>query len=294
MSLASIVAERATIIPAADPIEERLTCNLLPIAKLPDWVYTAPLNAETRRHFRSHVNKKALCDLIEKAARESDLPARRIPQFRLSGDTIYSFYPLNKRNSIFRPIIVPTRCVRKSPSDYLENSDSQNLLISLLNMAIQSHAKSIGLLSSFEAGRGWRYYFPPGHGKVEKYVDWIPSGKTARRTVSKPLRPDDPKTEWLHAGAYLDVVELAGRLFLKNKANVACNPRWPKPKNRPGCGRIVNRWTNRERNLSILYHIRFWTTVFRAGQTDIEAENVLGNFTIQQYSRPTSTSIWDC
>jgi hypothetical protein len=276
MSLASIVAERATIIQTADPIEERLTCNLLPIAKLPDWVYTAPLNAETRRHFRSHVNKKALCDLIEKAARESDLPARRIPQFRLSGDTIYSFYPLNKRNSIFRPVIVPTRCVRKSPSDYLENSDSRNLLISLLNMAIQSHAKSIGLLSSFESGRGWRYYFPPGHGKVEKYVDWIPSRKTARRTVSKPLRPDDPKTEWLHAGAYLDVVELAGRLFLKIRPTWLVTLDGRNPKSGLDVGRIVNRWTNRERNLSILYHIRFWTTVFRAGQSDIEARTYSG------------------
>jgi hypothetical protein len=41
-------------------------------------------------------------------------------------------------------------------------------------------------------------------------------------------------------------------------------------------GRIVNRWTNRERNLSILYHIRFWTTVFRAGQSDIEARTYSG------------------
>jgi hypothetical protein len=29
----------------------------------------------------------------------------------------------------------------------------------------------------------------------------------------------------------------------------------------PDVGRIVSRWLNQERNLHVLYHVRFWTSV---------------------------------
>jgi TIR domain len=276
MNLASIVAERATIIPAPDAVEERLTCNLLPVIRLPERIYSAPLNVETRRHFRGHVNKKALCGLIENEAQANGSPARRIPPFRLTDDRIYSFYPIDKGSSIFRPIIAPKKCTVSSPNDYLPEPNSQLLLVSLLNMSIQSHAKSLGLINSYEPGRGWRFFFPPGYGRTERYIDWIPSRKTARRTVSKPLRLNDPKTEWLHAGAYLDIVQLAGRLFLKVRPTWLVTIDGRTPKSGVEVGRIVNKWTNRERNLSILYHIRFWTTILRSGREDIEARTHSG------------------
>ena len=162
----------------------------------------------------------------------------------------------------------------------MTNADSRLVVVSLLNMAVQSHSKSLGLLSSYESGRGWRFFFPPGHGKIEKHINWIPSRKTARRTVTKPLKENEPKTEWLHAGAYLDVVELAGNLFLKMRPTWLVTLDGRIPKSGPEVGRIVNKWTNRERNLSILYHIRFWTTILCAGQGDIEIRTPSGPFRI--------------
>src|SRR5579885_872045 len=215
MSLGSIVAERAPILPMPDKVPERLTCNLLPIIDLPKTIFSAPLTAETRRHFKTHIAKKALVEIIERNARAEELPARRIPPFRLSGDTIFSFYRLDKPGSVFRSIITTRRCLQQSFQKMLEDADGRLIVVSLLNMAVQSHAKSLGLLNSYEAGRGWRFFFPPAHGKIEKHIDWRPSRKTARRTVTKPLKPNEPKTEWLHAGAYLDVVELAKDFFLK-------------------------------------------------------------------------------
>src|SRR6185437_6651865 len=94
MSNASAIAERAPVLPKADALTERLTSNLLPVLKLPDWIYRAPLNLETRKRFRSKIDKKTLCDLIEAKARENEMPAKRIPPFRLAGDVIYSFFPL--------------------------------------------------------------------------------------------------------------------------------------------------------------------------------------------------------
>jgi hypothetical protein len=217
-----------------------------------------------------------LIDLIEKKARASGLPARRLPPFRLAGDQIYSLYPLAKPNSVFRSVISVRQCLPKAPETYLHSADDRMILISLLNMSVQSHAFSLGLQDSYEIGRGRRYFFPPGHGKKEKRIDWKPSRKTARRIVSKPLRPEDPKSEWLHAGAYLDVVELAGDLFLKVRPTWVVTVDGRHPKSGLDVGRIVNRWTNRERNLSILYHIRFWTTILSAARPDIEARTHSG------------------
>lgn len=97
-----------------------------------------------------------------------------------------------------------------------------------------------------------------------------------RRPQFQPLRPNDPKTEWLHAGAYLHVVGLAGSLFLQVRPTWLVTLDGRNPKAGPEVGRIVNRWTNRERNLSILYHIRFWTTILRADREDIEARTNSG------------------
>jgi TIR domain len=271
MSPRSIVAERAATVSRPDQVDERLTCNLLPITEFPTWIYSVPLSAETRRHFGAHVSKKGLCDLIEHEARKNEERGRRIPQFRLSGDQIYSFYPPNKNHSIFRPVIAVSKCTRRQTADYLRAADDRSLLISLLNMTIQSHARSLGLLHSYEPGRGWRFFFPAAYGKRERHIDWIPSRKRAQRTVAKPLRSDDPRTEWLHPGVYLDIVELAGNLFLKIRPTWLVTLDGRVPKAGLDVGRIVNKWTNRERNLSILYHIRFWTTILRVGQKDIEA-----------------------
>lgn len=280
MSLGSIIAERAPVLPAPDKIQERLTCNLLPAIDMPATIFSAPLTAETRKHFKTHIAKKVLIDIIEKNAQAAGLAPRRIPPFRLSGDTIFSFYQLDKPSSVFRSIITTKRCANHSFDKMVEDVDSRLVVVSLLNMAVQSHAKSLGLLSSYEAGRGWRFFFPPGHGKIEKHIDWKPSRKTARRTVTKPLKPNEPKTEWLHAGAYLDIVQLAKTFFLKIRPTWLVTLDGRRPKSGPEVGRIVNKWTNRERNLSILYHIRFWTTILCSGQSDIEIRTPTGRFRI--------------
>ena len=244
LSIDSLIAERASVVSAPDVISERLTCNLLPILALPDTVYSAPLNAEARKQFRTHIAKKNLITLIEKVAKEAGLTPRRIPPFRLSGDIIYSFYPLDKSSSLFRPIISVRKCERIPSFKLREDPNNQLVLISLLNMSIQKYAQSIGLLNSYEAGRGWRFFFPPAHGNIEKYVNWIPSRKAARRTVTKPLRPGDSRTEWLHAGAYFDITALGDDLFLKVRPTWLVTLDGRHPKSGPDVGRIVNRWTN--------------------------------------------------
>jgi len=77
---------------------------------------------------------------------------------------------------------------------------------------------------------------------------------------------DDRVLFWRHQGAYLQLV------FLVNKFYIKVSPTWVisndghTPSGGPDIGRRVIKWTGPERNMQILYHIRFWTSVLRRGK----------------------------
>jgi hypothetical protein len=67
-------------------------------------------------------------------------------------------------------------------------------------------------------------------------------------------------------GAYLTF------LFLGNKFYLRVRPTWVitedgyQVKGGPDVGRLIAKWTGPERNLHVLYHVRFWTAVLRRGR----------------------------
>jgi hypothetical protein len=63
---------------------------------------------------------------------------------------------------------------------------------------------------------------------------------------------------------------MAGGLFLKMRPTWLVTVDGRIPKRGLDVGRIVSRWTNKERNLAILYHVRFWSTILAQGQGDIQ------------------------
>ena len=85
------------------------------------------------------------------------------------------------------------------------------------------------------------------------------------RTVAKPCVKNNSVEFWIHQGAYLRM------LFLANKFYVQITPTWVvtddgyQIKRGPEVGPLVIKWTGAERNLSVLYHVRFWTSALRRG-----------------------------
>ena len=83
--------------------------------------------------------------------------------------------------------------------------------------------------------------------------------------MAKPCTKDGQVRFWRHLGAYLKV------LFLGNKFYLHITPTWVftedgyRVKGGPKIGRLVIKWTGPERNLHLLYHIRFWTSILRGG-----------------------------
>jgi hypothetical protein len=140
------------------------------------------------------------------------------------------------------------------------DEDLRNLVLSLLNMSLSRHVGRAGLVIDDE--KQHRYFFPSKDGSANT-ISWTPRKKKAVRTVAKPVTKDGKVMFWRHLGAYLRVI------FLVNKFYIKISPTWVitedgrRVSGGPNVSRRVVRWTNPERNLQILFHVRFWTSILR-------------------------------
>lgn len=258
----SLAAEQIPAVSAADRIDEKLSCNLLPVDEMPAHIYEADLKgfAEGR------IAKTDVWERINEAAIRSNRRAPNVPPFRIHNRKILTFYDLHTQKSIFAPVVDKNTIQRMDAASFMKNQDHQKLLISLLNMHLSKFLNSQNIKK--DPGKSSRFFFLP-KGKADHVIEWKPARKKATRTVARRLDKDNPKTEWINAGAYLDICELAGRLFLKIQPTWVLTEDGHNPKGGADVGRIISKWTNKERNLSVLYHVRFWSTILAGGQDKI-------------------------
>jgi hypothetical protein len=162
------------------------------------------------------------------------------------------------------------------------DEDEARIVISLLNMALKRHLHGRGLV--LDDTKDGRVYFPPDDGQKRR-MRWRPTqGREVWRTIVKPFLKNDVQIGWLHAAAYMRVMQLASRCFVRIRPTWVLTEDGVKPKGGPDVGRIVIRWTGRERNIHVLYNVRFWTAVLRrnrgpfitirAGDQQLELEPV--------------------
>lgn len=262
----TLMAQRA--VPQADPdvVSEHLYCNLLPVERMPQYVYVAPIAPKLRRTKKDGSEaiptKAQIKEAIRAAQEEAGAERPFTPAFRLSGDSIVTFHDLEVVDGPFATIVEDEEVERVPSTELLRDEDGRKLLISLLNMAVGRHAARIGLVA--DDTKPGRFYFPPKDGGAN-VITWIPRKAKARRKVAKPCLQDTKVAFWRHLGAYLKVVFLAGKLYLQVTPTWVITEDGFMVRKGPGVGRLVIRWTGPERNLHVLYHVRFWTSVLRRG-----------------------------
>ncbi len=262
----TLVAERA--VPEGDPdtIEEKLSCNLLPVERMPICLYEAPISddlRETRKDGSKRLpSKSQLKERIVKAQVDAGAESARIPAFRVVGDHVFSFHDLETDESALAAIVNQKEVAPIRVVDAVQDEDDRRLLVSLLNMSLTRHLMRNGLL--IDNKRDSRFYFPSHEGKARE-VTWKPFRNQTKRTVTKPYSQGNSIVYWLHQAAYIKVVFLASRFFLQITPTWLLTEDGETIKGGPEVGRVVNRWVGRERNLNVLYHVRFWTSVLRRG-----------------------------
>jgi hypothetical protein len=262
----TLIAERAA--PEADPdvVSEKLYCNLLPVERLPRYVYVAPVSGHLRKlradGTESLPSKQKLKEEIRAAQEEAGMERPFVPAFRTIEDRIVTFHDLEDPDGPLASVVDDDNVEAIPATELAQDEDDRRLLVSLLNMAIARHAGRTGLI--IDSTKQGRFYFPPKGGEAN-VVTWRPLKRRSRRTVAKPATKDGEVLFWRHLGAYL------GMLFLANKFYLKVTPTWvitedgERVRGGPKVGKLVGNWTRAERNLHVLYHVRFWTTVLRQG-----------------------------
>src|SRR5262249_2513198 len=88
----TLVAERAVPAGDPDPVAENLSCNLLPVERMPLYLYEAPIPARLRgrKHdgSESFPTKAELRNLVHKAQLDAGEEHPRTPAFRVVGDRV--------------------------------------------------------------------------------------------------------------------------------------------------------------------------------------------------------------
>lgn len=263
---ATLFAERA--VPEGDPdtIEETLSCNLLPIERMPICLYEAPIREdlrETRKDGSERLpSKSRLKERIIKSQVDAGFKSAWMPAFRVIGDRVFSFHDLETDESVLAAIVNQQEVASIRVADAVQDEDDRRLLVSLLNMSLARHLMRNGLL--VDNKRDNRFYFPLDEGKARE-VTWKPFRNQTKRTVTKPYSQGNSILYWLHQAAYIKVVFLGYRFFLQITPTWLLTEDGEIVKGGPEVGRVVNRWVGRERNLNVLYHVRFWTSMLRRG-----------------------------
>ena len=266
ISMSTLVAERAVTQGFPDVVKEALYCNLLPVEKLPSYIYVAPLPLSLLRSrqdgSRAFPKKEELKNIIKDGQKHSDDAQPRVPAFRVVRDQVITFHDLESSESLFGGIVQENRIRREALADYIRDEDNRNVAVSLLTMALDRHAFSVGLVKDPDIKKRSRYYFPPKNGG-ENVISWKPWKKQTTRTVAKPCLRDGVVQFWRHQAAYLAFQFVANRFFIKIEPTWVITKDGNEIERGPTVGRLIVKWTGPERNLSLLYHIRFWSSILK-------------------------------
>jgi hypothetical protein len=264
ISRSTLIAERA--VPQADPdvVTERLYCNLLPIERLPQYVYSASIVPNLMRTRKdgslSMPSKSEIKDAIRAYRENTGSSDLYMPAFRLFEDRLFTFHDLESSESPLSPVVDEGDIEALDIPTFVREEELRKVLLSLINMSLARHMVHAGLCA--DNSKLGRYFFPSKDGG-ENVITWTPRKKRASRTVAKPVVKDGNTVFWRHLGAYLQVIFLVGRFYLKISPTWVITDDGRTPSGGPDIGKRVSKWTNPERNLQVLFHVRFWTSVLR-------------------------------
>jgi hypothetical protein len=262
----TLVAERA--LPEANPdvIAEKLYCNLLPVERLPRYVYVAPIAQALRQPRKDGTaalpSKQKIRETIRSVQEEAGIEHPYIPAFRVLEDMIVTFHDLEPPDGPFTPVIQDDKIDSILVKELLQDEDNRKVVMSLLNMAVTRHANKVGLV--IDDTKDGRFFFPPKDGGPHS-ITWIPKKSRASRTVAKPYVKNGQVLFWRHLGAYLRMLFLSNNFYLKITPTWVFTENGHQVKGGPTVGQLAIRWTGAERNMQVLYHVRFWTAVLRTG-----------------------------
>lgn len=234
----------------ADEIDEQLASNILPVLKIPKYIWSAP-SISTYKEVFELLNKKV---------------SGTHPTFMMKDDRLFSFWDLNEKSCPFRELLVGDVIEKIETTTWLNNLDTKNNLIEMLNRAIRNHCHNLDMRYD---GRHERFYFRP-FGGGNRVVTWNTGVRKSTRTIVKQYRKGkEGKIFWAHQSIQAKFLQINNEIFLHLVPGWTYTFDGENLLPRKELGSLSTKWTHNEYNSSVFYHIRFWCFILSGGNEKI-------------------------
>lgn len=253
------VEERlATGIPESAPVHVRrddLYSTLLPVARMPDRVFSAAARFKTESEIRAQL---------------APLRGKEAAPFILRRDRLFAFQDLRLKGNPFKPVISGAVEVHHT-TDWLEDPDQSRWFADLLNRSLNKVTGRLGLSLDRDHHR---YYFPTTEPGEPRAVTYRPLNATqaTRSVVWQPIRRQtgEPRKHWLHLAVSLQFLRIATAdwcLSLRPELRVTVDG--SKPEVSHSIGPRVTRKKSRLFNYDLLGDVQFWRDYLSGSSTRI-------------------------
>jgi len=224
-----------------DDVDEQLASNLFPIINIPKIIWSAPTN----------YSNKEMYDFLRNEI------IGILPTFIIKEKKIFCFWDINDKECPFRNILSANVIESHSIYDWIKNENKNRWLMELLNKGLKNYCGKLSLRFDPEHTR---YSFLPENQKDRK-IQWHTGKRKATRTVvTKHTRGKTEDIFWSHQTLKAKFTTLDEDIFLQ------LIPGWTFTINgidqlpSDQIGPLSTKWTTNERNPSLFYHIRFWSS----------------------------------
>jgi hypothetical protein len=244
-------------------ITETIHSTLLPVVKIPQFVYLAP------------------CDLSEKEVKEKVV----VPQgseimlpFIIRGGNILTFCDLRELNGPFYQLIDTGAVERYNAQEWWDNPDYYRWYIELLNRTLNKLTGRRGLNLDKEHRR---YYFELEEGTQERSIKYLSLNgrKTSRKVVFRPSfrHSGQAKNYWEHLAVSLQfhrVTEETWCFSIRPERRFTLDGY--KPLSPKSTGRRATSKKSKMRNINVLTEVHFWRDFLSDGKP-----RIICNFGVQ-------------
>jgi len=220
---------------------ENLASDIFPVLSLPNRVYVATTNIGSRDAVFSMLGE-----------------GTALPPFAIRADEhkVYSFYPLDDKQSKLSELL-SEKSTSSVPTQELLRGKQPSVLVELLNRAMTSHMRNIGMTYDWNTQK--TFYPLETDTQTAREARWRVGGRDFSRKLVVRSKAGD---YYAHRSCKATFTELSDSLYLK------IVPGWhfttdgiKSPVSSSKMSSLSTRWMNIERNHTVLDNVRFWAYV---------------------------------
>jgi len=230
---------------------------LFPVTYFPEYIWSGPIGSLTHKDVFEHLrrNFKGIH-----------------PTYIIREKRLYCFWDLNHFNCPFKDILAATTIEKESSKTWISDSIKRNWLVELFNRALQGHCWDLNLIYDRDHGR---YFFPPLGGSNRTETWNTGKRKATRHITTRHTKGKSEQVFWSHQALRAKFVNIDDEFFLQLTPGWTFTFDGEHPLTGREVGIFSTKWTTKEHNPSVFYHVRFWSNLLAKSSSKISIR--LGN-----------------